>query len=98
MSDLTLIAVVALLTYLSRAGAMVLLPAARGPLLRFVSRVPAPLFAGLAVFALFGAELRVPEPSSLAAVIAALAVSPRRSLGLTLAAGIAGYLLFELLL
>lgn len=38
------------------------MPAARGQLLHFVTRVPAPLFAGLSVFALFGGEVEVPEP------------------------------------
>jgi len=92
VSDLGLILVVAMVTYLSRAAAVVLLPAARGILLQYVSRLPAPLFAGLAVFTLLGERVAVPEPATLAAAIAALLVTPKRSLGLTLAAGIAGYL------
>ena len=92
MSDLWLILVVAAVTYLSRAAAVVLLPAARGAMLQYVSRLPAPLFAGLAVFTLLGDRVASPEPATLAAAIAALLVTPKRSLGLTLAAGIAGYL------
>lgn len=92
MSDLWLILVVAIVTYLSRAAAVVLLPAAQGVLLQYVSRLPAPLFAGLAVFTFLGERVAVPEPATLAAALAALLVTPKRSLGLTLAAGIAGYL------
>jgi branched-subunit amino acid transport protein len=92
VSDLGLILVVAIVTYLSRAAAVVLLPAAQGVLLQYVSRLPAPLFAGLAVFTLLGEGVALPEPAALAAAIAALLVTPRRSLGLTLAAGIVGYL------
>jgi branched-subunit amino acid transport protein len=98
MGDAALIAVAAVITYLSRAAAVVLLPVARGALLGFVHRVPAPLFAGLAIFALVGDELTVPDPSTIGAVVGALVASPRRSLGLTLAAGITGFLVVEWLL
>lgn len=97
MGDLGLIVTVAAITYASRAAAVVFLPAARGPLLEFVARIPAPLFAGLAVFALVGAELTWPEPPVFAAAACALLVSPKKSLGLTLAAGIAGFLIVELI-
>lgn len=97
MSDIALIVLVAVITYMSRAGAVVLVPAARGRLLEFVSRIPAPLFAGLAVFALIGEEIEVPEPAVMAAAGAALLVTPRRSLGLALAAGIVGFLIVELI-
>lgn len=97
MGDLMLVLVVSVITYTSRATAVVFLPSARGPLLELVSRIPAPLFAGLAVFALVGEELTLPEPPVLAAAVAALLVSPKKSLGLTLAAGIVGYAVVELL-
>jgi branched-subunit amino acid transport protein len=97
MTDLALILVVAAITYMSRAAAVVLLPPARGRMLGFVSRIPAPLFAGLAVFALMGEEVVMPDPATMAAVIAALAVSPKKSLGLTLAAGLAAYLLVDVI-
>lgn len=95
MSDLILILMVAAITYLSRAAAVVFLPAAKGDVLAFVTRIPAPLFAALAVFALVGDGESLPEPSMLVAVAAALLVSPKRSLGLTLAAGIVGYSIVE---
>lgn len=97
MGDIALILVIAAITYLSRAAAVVLMPVARGRVLEFVGRIPAPLFAGLAVFALFGVDISMPDASTAAAVAAALAASPKRSLGLTLAAGIAGFLLVEML-
>jgi branched-subunit amino acid transport protein len=93
VSDLGLILVVAAVTYLSRAAAVVLLPVARGPLLQYVSRIPAPLFASLAAFSLVGGGSSMPEPATMAAAFAALLVTPKRSLGLTLAAGILGYAL-----
>jgi len=92
----TLLVLTAVLTYLSRAAAVALLPAARGPLLEFVGRLPAPLFAGLAMFALVGQDVAIPDPAPLAAVVGALAATPRRSLGVTLAAGLAAYLIVEL--
>ncbi|HSM44334.1 MAG TPA: hypothetical protein VK969_04885 [Acidimicrobiia bacterium] len=98
MGDLALIGVVAIVTYVSRATAVALLPAASGAFFGFVRRIPAPLFAGLAMFALAGAEPTMPDVSTLAAVAGALVASPRRSLGLTLAAGIVGFLAAELLL
>ena len=97
MTDQLLILVVAAITYLSRAAAVVLLPPAEGPLLIFVRRIPGPLFAGLAVFALVGDEVGIPDPATIAAVVAALLATPKRSLGLTLAAGIVGFLIVELL-
>lgn len=97
MSDLLLIVIVALITYLSRAAAVVLLPDARGYLLGLVSRIPAPLFASLAVFALVGDEVAMPGLATGAAAVAALIVSPKRSLGLTLVAGIIGFVAVELI-
>lgn len=97
MGDLALIVVIAVLTYVSRAAAVVLLPPPRGRLLQLVQRLPAPLFAGLAVFAIIGDDVSVPDAPTLAAVASALVVTPKRSLGLTLAAGITGYLVAELI-
>lgn len=96
MSDLALIIAVAAITYLSRAAAVALLPSARGYLLGLVGRIPAPLFASLAVFAFVGEDVVLPEASTIAAVTAALLATPKRSLGLTLAAGIAGFVVVEL--
>jgi hypothetical protein len=97
VSDLTLLVTVAAITYLSRAAAVVLFPGARGELLALVGRIPAPLFASLAVFAFVGDDVVLPAASTIAAVIAAVVVTPKRSLGLTLAAGIAGFVLVELI-
>jgi branched-subunit amino acid transport protein len=97
VSDLALLVTVAGLTYLSRAAAVVFLPRARGYVLGLVSRVPAPLFASLALFAFVGGEVDLPDASTIAAVVAALLASPKRSLGLTLAAGIAGFVVVELI-
>lgn len=93
MTLLMLVAVAAMITYLSRALSLSLLPAPRGWLLGVIERLPAPLFAGLAVVSLVGEDLILPSPPVLLAAAAALAVTPRRSLATTLAAGLAAYAL-----
>lgn len=98
MSDWLLICLVAGLTYLSRAAALVLLPPAEGRILEFVNRLPAPLFAGLAMFSLVGDATAIPDYSTLAAAAGALIATPRRSLGLTLAAGLTAFAIVELIL
>jgi hypothetical protein len=55
------------------------------------------MFAGLAVFAITGDDVSVPDAPTLAAVASALVATPKRSLGLTLAAGMTGYLVAELI-
>ncbi len=95
MSDWTLVLAVAGLTYLTRAAAVALLPAASGRFLEFIDRLPAPLFAGLAVFALVGGDVAIPEAPAVAAAVGAVMVTPKRSLGLTLAAGIAAFAIVE---
>lgn len=97
MSDWLLIALAAGLTFLSRATAVVLLPPAEGRILEFVNRLPAPLFAGLAMLSLVGEATALPEYSTIAAAIGALIATPRRSLGLTLAAGLAAFAIVELI-
>lgn len=96
MSDWVLIVLVAALTYTSRATAVALLPPAEGRILQFVDRLPVPLFAGLAIFSLVGDASAVPEPPAIAAALGALLVAARRSLGLTLIAGLAAYALADL--
>lgn len=93
MNDLTLVLAAAVLTYGSRAAATAVLPTASGRVLEFIDRLPAPLFAGLAVFALVGSPASVPDWPTMAAAIGALVAAPRRSLGLTLAVGLAAYAL-----
>lgn len=97
MSDWLLIVLVAGLTYLSRAAAVALLPPAEGRILEFVDRLPAPLFAGLAMFSLVGDTTTLPDYSTMAAVVGALFATPRRSLGLTLAAGLTAFAVVELI-
>jgi hypothetical protein len=97
VSDWALILAAAGLTYLSRAAAVALLPPAKGRLLEYIDRLPAPLFAGLAVFALVGTEVEWPDAPTAAAALGALAATPKRSLGLTLAVGLAAYAVVELL-
>lgn len=98
MTLVVLVAVAAVLTYLSRAASLALLPAPQGRLLVLVERIPAPLFAGLAVYTLLGDDLTPPAAPALLAALAALALTPRRSLAASLAAGIAAYLAAVLLL
>ena len=91
MNDVTLVLAAAVLTYASRAAAVAVLPAASGRILEFIDRLPALLFAGLAVFALVGSPATVPDWPSIAAAVGALVATPKRSLGLTLAVGLAAY-------
>lgn len=98
MTHLVLVVAAAVLTYLSRAVALVVLPAPRGRLRAIIERLPAPLFAGLAVLTLFGQDLRVPPTPVLLAAVAALALTPTRSLAVVLAAGLAAYALGGFLL
>ena len=97
MSTWAVVLAAASLTYLSRAAAVALLPPAKGRLLEFIDRLPAPLFAGLAVFALVGTDVLWPDAPTAAAALGALATTPKRSLGLTLAVGLAAYAVVELL-
>ncbi len=89
--NVAVVAAAAVLTYASRAAAVVLLPTPTGKLLAFVERLPAPLFASLAVFALVGETKSWPDQPVLCAAAAAVAVAPRRSLAVTLAAGLTAY-------
>jgi uncharacterized membrane protein len=83
-------------TIASRVLPMVLLPTPRGQVARVLEALPAPLFASLAALALFDDGRAPPLPVVLAAV-AALLGATRRSLALTLACGVAGFLLGEAL-
>jgi len=55
------------------------------------------MFAGRVVLAILGDDVSVPDAPTLAAVASALVATPKRSLGLTLAAGMTGYLVAELI-
>lgn len=88
-----LLAALAVLTYASRAAALVLLPDLPATLRRPLERIPAPLFASLAVLALVRPDgSAAPLPMLVAAGAAALTL-PFRSLLLVLLGGLAGYLL-----
>ncbi len=89
--NVAVVAAAAALIYASRAASVVLLPAPRGALLAYVERLPGPLFAGLAVFALAGESTAWPDAPVLGAAVAAVAVAPVRSIAVSLAAGLAAY-------
>ena len=81
---------IALLTYGSRALALVLMPDPPDRLKAILDRIPAPLFAGLAITALID-EGSVAPPATLVAAGCALLASPSRSMLGVLVAGIAGF-------
>jgi hypothetical protein len=80
----------------SRVLPMVLLPTPQGHAARLLDALPAPLFASLAALALFD-DGRAPSRPVILAAGAALLGATRRSLALTLACGIAGFLLGQAL-
>lgn len=92
-----LIVVLAAITYASRAVSLVLLPSLPHLLRIVLDRVPAALFAGLAVHSLVVPGVGLADGQVLAATGAAIVVAPRRSLLICLLAGVAGYLLWGLL-
>ena len=92
----TLLLALTSVTIASRVLPMVLLPTPRGRAARLLDALPAPLFASLAALALFDDGRTPPLPVVLAAV-AALLGATRRSLVLTLACGVAGFLVGEAL-
>ncbi len=92
MNALWLVAIVAIVTVGSRIVALVVLPPPTGRLAELVHRLPAPLFAGLAVLSLLNAESGPLDPRLLVAAALALLASRWRSLLITLAAGTVGYL------
>ena len=85
-----LIVVIALLTYGSRALALVLMPDPPARVQMVLDRIPAPLFAALAATSLIEDGAFV-ATSTLTAALFALAASPTRSLLWVLVAGVAGY-------
>lgn len=85
-----LIVVVALLTYGSRAFALVLMPDPAARVKEVLDRVTAPLFASLATISLVD-EGAVASPESLCAAVGALVATPTRSLLWVLVTGLAGY-------
>jgi len=96
MSPVVLV-VIALLTYASRAAALVFLPRPRGRFEAVLARMPAPIFASLAALTLVTGDRSLAGGPVLCAALGALVLSPRRSLPLCLIGGVAGYALGDLL-
>ncbi|MGH2735163.1 MAG: AzlD domain-containing protein [Actinomycetota bacterium] len=87
----------ALLTYGSRATAMAFLPPPSGRMEEVLARIPAPLFAGLAVLSLVTEDQTLADAPVLGAAAGGLLLAPFRSLPLTLAGGVAGYVVTTLI-
>ena len=90
MSAVVLLAI-ALITYGSRADAVVLLPRPGARFEMILSRIPAAIFASLATATLVGDGGRLADVPVLAAAAGALLASPARSLLLCLIGGATGY-------
>lgn len=90
MSALVLLAI-ALITYGSRAAAVVLLPRPGARFETILSRIPAAIFASLATATLLGEGCAPASVPTLAAAAGALVLTPARSLLLCLIGGAAGY-------
>ena len=88
-----LVAIIALVTYASRAVALVFMPIPRGRFAAVLARMPGPIFASLATLTLVTDGLGLADPPILGAALGALVVSPRRSLAVCLIGGLAGYVL-----
>jgi branched-subunit amino acid transport protein len=88
--SLALIAGIALLTYGSRALALVFMPNPPARVKTVLDRIPAPLFAALAVTSLIdGGDLA--DPATISAAVFGLSAAPTRSLLWVLIAGLVGY-------
>ena len=88
--SLGVIAAIAILTYSSRAIALVLMPKPSERITTVLDRIPAPLFASLAVTSLVDDGSLVAAETAFATAGALLA-SPTRSLLWVLVGGAAGY-------
>jgi hypothetical protein len=92
VSPLLLVAI-ALITYGTRAAALVFLPRPSARIEAMLGRVPAPIFAGLATATLLTGDGSVIAGPILWAALGALLASPARSLLFCLLGGAAGYAL-----
>ena len=90
MSALTLVTI-ALITYASRAAAVVLLPRPSARFEIVLSRIPVAIFASLATATLLGEGGALPPAPVLGAALGALLASPARSLLPVLIGGAIGY-------
>lgn len=91
-----LIIVLAAITYASRASALVLLPSLPERVRNILDRMPAALFAGLAVHSMVIAGGTLVDAATLAGAAAAAVVAPFRSLPVCLVAGVVGYVVWSL--
>ena len=96
MTPLLAVAIAAI-TYGSRLAAMVALLRPSGRVEATLARVPAAIFASLATLSLITPERTVVEAPVLLAALGAVLVAPRRSFALCLVAGLAGYVVGEVL-
>lgn len=92
-----MLAAVALMTYGSRVVSLVLLPRPSARVAAVLARVPAPLFASLAMAMLLTDDRALTTGPILWAAVGALLASPARSLLPCLIGGAAGYALGVLL-
>lgn len=90
--SLWVIAVLAVLTYGSRAVALVVMPNPTRRVKAVLDRVPAPLFAALAAISMFE-EGQLANADTVFAAVGALIAAPTRSLLWVLMGGMAGYAL-----
>ncbi len=90
--SLWLIGVLAILTYGSRAVALVVMPNPTRRVRAVLDRVPAPLFGALAAISMFD-EGQLASTDTVFAAVGALIATPTRSLLWVLVGGMAGYAL-----
>jgi len=95
VSPVVLVAI-ALITYGSRAAAVVLLPRPSPRFETILGRIPAPIFASLATATLLSDGGSLIGGPTLGAAVGALVVSPARSLLVCLIGGAVGYALSAL--
>lgn len=88
--SIALIVLIAVLTYASRAIALVAMPNPSPRIRSILDRVPAPLFASLAAISLIE-DGELAGPQTLSAAVGALLAAPTRSLLWALVGGLAGY-------
>lgn len=91
MTPIVLVLAAAALTYTSRAAALTVLPPPSRIVAPVIERIPAPLFAGLAVLTLLGPGLDTPSTPVLIAATAAAIATLTRSLATIVATGITAY-------
>lgn len=88
---LSLVLALAAVTYASRALLLVAAPVPSARLHRVLSRIPAPLFAGLAALSILDPPGGLAPWPVLAAFAGAVVAAPVRSLAVALIGGLAGY-------